>query len=305
MDVVADDRAEFAPSGVDERSVYERAVVFPVVAQIPDDRPRAEVHAVAQHRIADVAQVSDGGLEADHRVFDFDRLTDVAVVADDGVAADVAVGADLAVLADHGVALDEDAGQDARPFAEAEHALDVRGCRDFARDLRRVEFGDQSLVQYEDVPRVADAHPGKLKYFAAVAARTDDFVAVAHRELRDSGELRGELRIGDALELPARAVRDPGEEPLQILLEWFVHHPEPAGVAVEWKQTRYFGADQFDHGVGPVRFISACGAPLRGCSRCICPPWILRGPRRGSASCSRCRSSGRSPARGRVHRLRG
>lgn len=108
MDVISDDRAEFAPHRVDQFPVYHRIVIRAVVTQVSDDRPRAEIDVISEDRVAGVTQMPDGGMAADDRIFDFDRLSDMDKITDDGIAPDVTIRTDFAVFADDDVAFDVD-----------------------------------------------------------------------------------------------------------------------------------------------------------------------------------------------------
>ncbi len=62
VDAVADDGAELAAAGVDERAADRRAMVFAVVAEVRGGGARAEVDLFPQHGVADVGEVADVGV---------------------------------------------------------------------------------------------------------------------------------------------------------------------------------------------------------------------------------------------------
>ena len=113
VDVIADDRAELSPSGIDKTAIDHRAVVRAIVAEIRSDRARAKIDFVTDDRIADVGKMADGGVIENEGILDLHGLADVAVVADAGGTADVTIGSDFAVSADHDISLDEDSRKDA------------------------------------------------------------------------------------------------------------------------------------------------------------------------------------------------
>src|SRR5688572_4641600 len=86
MNAVADDGAELAAAGIDERATDRGAVIFPVVPEIGCRGTGTKINAFPEDGVADVGKVADVGARENQAVLDFYGLADVAVVADAGVA---------------------------------------------------------------------------------------------------------------------------------------------------------------------------------------------------------------------------
>lgn len=152
VDVIADNGAELAPSGIDQFAVHFAAVVFTIVAEIGGDRAGTEIDFVADHRIAHIREVADRRMGEDDGVFDLHGLADVAVIADGGETAQITIRADLAVFPDDDISLDENPGQDPRTFSQLDMAFDDGLGMNLAFDPGANQMREMFFVRFEKIP---------------------------------------------------------------------------------------------------------------------------------------------------------
>ena len=175
MNSVPQNRSEFAPSGIQQLAVDHGPMVFTVMPEIGNYRPRAEIGPRADDRIADITEMPGRDMVHQNGILDFDSLTDVTVVGQIRGAADVAVGTDFTVFPDHGDSFYVHPGQDYGTGAQDEGSVHgnpfADGSFDFFRDL-----GKRIFIDGKQVPGVDD-HKGSV-----IRVRFDDRTAAGTRK---------------------------------------------------------------------------------------------------------------------------
>ena len=120
VDLIANDRAEFAASAVDESAFDRRFDILAIVAEIRRDGAGAKIGALANNAVADVAEMRDVRAVEQNRVFKFACVADFAVVTDGCAGAYEAVRPEFTVFAYHYGAIDDNPGADDRALTDVD-----------------------------------------------------------------------------------------------------------------------------------------------------------------------------------------